>query len=101
MLGLVLLMVMSANSPVLGVIGKDHEQGCQVDQIAPETGAAKAGIAPGDVITDIDTERVASFTQLAEAVRRHQIGDRVTVGLNRDGAHLNLEVVLDKRPPRK
>src|SRR5262249_22324977 len=35
MLGLVLVMVMYANSPVLGVIGHDHEQGCEVERFTP------------------------------------------------------------------
>ncbi|MGE5195475.1 MAG: type II CAAX prenyl endopeptidase Rce1 family protein [Deltaproteobacteria bacterium] len=99
-LGLALLMVVSARAPGLGVIGHDHPDGCQVDQVAPDTGAAKAGIAPGDVITDLDGQPVASFNQLAAAVRLHQAGDQVSVGIIRDGAHQNIEVVLGKRPPR-
>ncbi len=99
-LGLIVLMVTSANAPVLGVIGHDRADGYQVEQVAPETGAAKAGIVPGDVITDIDGQPVASFNQLAAAVRLHQAGDQVTVGFNRDGQHLHVEVVLQKRPSR-
>jgi membrane protease YdiL (CAAX protease family) len=98
MLGLVVLMVVSANSPILGVIGHDHEQGCQVDQLAPDTGAAQAGIVAGDIITDLDGEHIAGFTQLAEAVRQHHLGDRVAVGIIRDGRRLEVEVVLGKRP---
>jgi membrane protease YdiL (CAAX protease family) len=98
MLGLVVVMVLYANSPVLGVIGRDHEQGCEVERFTPDSGAEKAGIAPGDVITELDGEPVSGFAQLSEAVRRHQIGDRVAVGINRKGERLKLEVVLSKRP---
>jgi membrane protease YdiL (CAAX protease family) len=96
--GLILLMVASANAPVLGVLGHDQQGGCQVDQVAPETGAATAGIAPGDVITDLDGQPIAGFNQLAAAVRRHQAGDKVIVGMNRAGQRLELDVVLGKRP---
>jgi membrane protease YdiL (CAAX protease family) len=98
MLGLVVVMVLYANSPVLGVIGHDHEEGCEVERFTPDSGAEKAGIAPGDVITELDGERIAGFAQLSDAIRKHRIGDRVTVGINRKGDHLKLAVVLSKRP---
>ena len=45
-LGLLLLMYVAANSPVLGVTGHDRpEGGFVVESVAPDTGAANAGIA--------------------------------------------------------
>jgi membrane protease YdiL (CAAX protease family) len=98
-LGLLLLMYVTANSPVLGVIGRDHPEGVNVDEVVADSAAAKAGIAAGDIVTDINGEKIARFTNLVEILRQHQAGDQVTVGINRHGEHLTFDVVLDKRPP--
>jgi S1-C subfamily serine protease len=99
-LGLLLMMYVTANSPVLGVSGHDNPEGVLVEMVAPDTAAAKAGIAAGDLLTDIDGEKLVGFTHLAEIMRRHQPGDKVTVGINRRGEHQAVKVVLEKRPPR-
>jgi len=49
----------------------------------------------GDIITDLDGQRITSYAQLAEVVRQHQAGDKVTVGINRAGDRLEIEAVLD------
>jgi len=97
-LGLIAVMIASANSPVLGVFGRDHPLGCQVDKVVPDSAAAKAHIVEGDMITDLDGERITSFNQMADMVRQHQVGDKVTVGITRDGDHFEVEAVLEKRP---
>jgi membrane protease YdiL (CAAX protease family) len=97
-LSLVAMLLSSANSPVLGVFGHDHREGCQVDQVVPDTGAAKAGIAPGDVMTKFDGQPIASFSDLSATVRQHKVGDEVTIELTRKGEHVSIEVVLGQRP---
>ena len=97
---LILLTVVSARAPVLGVIGHDQPEGYQVDQVAPDSGAARAGIVPGDVITAIDGQPVGSYARLVAELLRHQVGDTVSLGISRSGADEKVEVVLGKRPPR-
>jgi membrane protease YdiL (CAAX protease family) len=94
----VIMMIASANSPVLGVYGNDHPDGCQVDSVVPESAAAKANIAEGDVITDINGERILGRAQMSETIRRYRVGDLVNVGLNRNGEHLEIAVTLQKKP---
>jgi membrane protease YdiL (CAAX protease family) len=98
---LLLMLIVMGQTPVLGVIGHNHPDGYQVDKVAADSGAANAGIAAGDVITDIDGQPVASYRRLLEKLHQYKAGDQVTVGINRGGDHLNLEAVLAKRPPRE
>jgi membrane protease YdiL (CAAX protease family) len=97
-LGLLALMYVTANSPVLGVIAHDRPEGVIVDEVDPDSAAAKAGIIVGDVVTEINGEKIAGFTHLLEILRHRKAGDKVTVGINRDGEHRTLDVVLQKRP---
>jgi membrane protease YdiL (CAAX protease family) len=98
-LGLFALTAITATTPVLGVVGRDHPDGYQVDQVLPASGAAVAGIIAGDIITDVDGEPVPGFARLLVKLHNYKAGDRVTVGINRDGEHLIVSVTLGGRPP--
>jgi len=97
-LGFIYMVILNANSPALGVFGHDHPQGCQIDEVELTGAAAKAGIAAGDIITKLDEEPVTAFPRLVTAVRRHRVGDVVTVEILRNGESFDIKVVLEKRP---
>lgn len=97
-LGFVALVIINATSPALGVMGHDHPQGYQVDNVVPGAAAAKAGIAEGDIITNLDGEAMTDSRQLVSALRLHRVGDTVTVGILRGGESIEIKVVLEKRP---
>jgi len=84
-----------ARSPgVLGVLIDDREAGATVRQVMPGSGAAAAGIKPGDVITHIAAEPVARLAELQTAVRKHRVGDVVQVTGKREDETLELSVRL-------
>ena len=97
-IGVLLLMLAHANAPMLGIVGQDHENGCQVQQVLPESSAADVRIRPGDVITHFDGERVEGIQHLGKIVRSRRLGDRVTVRVIRDGVAMQVQVVLRKSP---
>ena len=66
----------------------------------PGTAAARAGIRTGDVITSIDNQEITDFEDLREAVRQHQVGDRVQVHVTRDGSSLTIEAELGPLPQK-
>jgi S1-C subfamily serine protease len=53
--------------------------GAYVKQVSPGGSAAKAGIAPGDVIVVADGQVVQTFDQIIVIVQQHQPGDRISV----------------------
>ena len=61
----------------------------RIGTVMEESAAAEAGFQPGDVITSINGEGVASFTDVTEAVYMHA-GREMRVQVRRDGETLTL-----------
>ncbi|MFG2778681.1 trypsin-like peptidase domain-containing protein [Streptomyces prunicolor] len=55
---------------------------------------AKAGLKAGDVITEVDGERVHSGDELIVRTRAHRPGDQLRLTLDRDGKDLTVSLVL-------
>jgi len=68
--------------------------GVYVAQVQPNSGADKAGIQPGDVITKIDGTAITSFEQLQSILNNHKVGDTINVTIWRNGSTLTLPVKL-------
>ncbi len=82
----------------IGVTVRDvdaSEAGVRVENVAADSPAAEAGLAPGDVILDFDGERVRSVRQFARLVQETPDGRLVIASVLRDGATLSLEVTPD------
>ena len=62
--------------------------------VANGSGAEKAGIQVGDIITAFDGQAVESASDLMLDVRSKNPGDTVTVTVNRDGQSQDLQVTL-------
>ena len=60
----------------------------------PDTPAEDSGLQKGDVITEIEGERVADGIALIVAIRTHQPGETVEFTIERDGEEETVEVVL-------
>jgi S1-C subfamily serine protease len=68
--------------------------GAQVQNVQQGGAAAAAGIVEGDVIVRVGDRAIAGADELVVAVRERNPGDRVDVGLIRDGRPLTVSVVL-------
>lgn len=99
------------DTPFLGIIGQTVtpavaseldlpvEEGAQVVEITPDTEAEKAGIQVDDIIVGVDQDRIRSMDDLILSVRRHAVGDRVTLKLWRGGEETTLEMTVGVKPP--
>ncbi|MDO0936115.1 trypsin-like peptidase domain-containing protein [Streptomyces sp. DG2A-72] len=54
----------------------------------------KAGIKAGDVITEVDGQRIHSGEELIVKTRAHRPGDRLELTLERDGKEIRIALVL-------
>jgi len=72
--------------------------GALVTEIVPETAAAKAGLRKGDVILAVDGVPVPHAFGLRFELGRRRAGDKAKLKVLRDGAEIEIEVELDKRP---
>jgi S1-C subfamily serine protease len=73
-------------------------QGALIEEITKGTGADKADLKPGDVVTALDGEAVRSMDDLILLVRRHAVGDTVTLSIVRDGKAQKVQMTVGDRP---
>lgn len=83
----------------LGVSGSDSAGGgVELQQVFPDTVASRAGLQSGDVLLDIDGEKLAGYAALAEKIRAAGEGRPMSLRLRRAGAEFTLGVQLGPRP---
>ena len=59
--------------------------------------ADKAGIREGDVIVEVDDERIRDVDDLVDTIREHDSGDKVLIVVERDGNRRGLSTTLGSR----
>jgi S1-C subfamily serine protease len=72
--------------------------GVLVYALAPGGPAAKAGIRPGDVLTAVGGQTIASVEELFAALRQHDPGERVSISYLRDGQPQTAPAQITDRP---
>lgn len=65
--------------------------------IIPGGPADKAGIKPGDLILELNGERIDENNTLASVIQKHKIGDEVSLKIFRDGREIELRTRLEER----
>ncbi len=76
----------------------DVNHGVLLLQVSPATPASQAGLKVGDVIVAISGDPIDPENPLLNVLMRHQVGETVTLKINRFGRELALEVTLRERP---
>ena len=84
------------NSKSADELNLNLTEGFYINDVQTEMGAAKAGIVKGDVIISLDNIKIEKFSDLSGYLSTKRPGDKISVGLIRDNAKLNLNVVLEK-----
>ena len=85
-----------ANHAMLGVTTEKIETGVRIQDITKESGAEKAGLKEGDVITMIDDKKIEDPDELSKVIREHKPGDKVTVTFLRDKKEQKVTAELTK-----
>ena len=83
------LGVKLANAPIRGAV---------VASVVPGSPAATAGIRPGDVITQLDTQPIVTPAILTSAIAGMQPGDKVDLQLQRGASQYSVNVALASHP---
>lgn len=72
------------------------EYGIAVYSVEADSAADNGGIKKGDIITEFDNVKITSSAQLKYELYRHNVGDTVTVKVNRGGSIKELQITLTK-----
>jgi len=79
----------------------DAPRGALVASVEPGGPAARAGLRPGDIVTEWNGRQVEALKDLPRLVADTPVESGVTVGLWRDGKALSLEVMTGRMPSRQ
>ncbi len=88
----------SVKHAYLGVSIGTAAKGVRLEQVRPDTPAARAGLQAGDVITAIGGKVVRSASELSSAIDAKKPGDRVSLTYTRNGEEHTVRVTLAERP---
>ncbi len=87
--------ITDVDKETMQALGLKSREGALVPQVVAGSAADRAGIKPGDVIVSIDGKAVQKAHDLPIRVARHAPGDKVKIGLIRDGKHKLLTVKVE------
>ena len=94
--------------PFIGITGVDLDdptakannlvQGIYVRAVEDFSAAQKADIRNGDVIIEADGKKVLTMDELNEIKNTHNVGDTMTLKINREGKEISIDLVLGETP---
>ena len=73
-------------------------EGVIVSAVAANSPAARAGLRSGDIIVSLDGASLTSAGRLQELIREADVGQRVQLGILRDGRRQTITLVLEEMP---
>ena len=74
------------------------EVGVYIKSVEDFSPAEKAGLKAGDVIIKADGKSITTMDELNEIKNSHQIGDTMTLTVNRNGSDKDISVTLEETP---
>ena len=93
--------------PYIGISGRDLDkitasrnnlvEGIYVVSVEEYSAAEKAGIKAGDVIIKADGKEIKTMNELNEIKNTHNIGDSMTVTINRNGHEKDITLTLQEQ----
>jgi serine protease Do len=78
----------------------DNNEGALVSQVEASSPAAKAGLKVGDVITELDGQKVTDASQLQIEVGQKHPGSTIKLQVLRDGKSVSVPVTLEEMGSR-
>ena len=87
--------------PLLGVYSSNSEDGVRITGLVFDSGAQKAGIQKGDVLTSIGNQPVTNTDVMRSLITQHKVGESVDVEFIRDGNAQKVTVTLGQKAERR
>jgi serine protease Do len=84
------------NSKASKDLGINDTEGFYISKITKNSGAEKAGLQKGDIIKKLDSQKIATFSELSGYISTKRPNDKVQVTFTRDGETKTVPVTLIK-----
>jgi serine protease Do len=84
------------NKAVLGVGIEKTDEGVKITGVTKESGAEKAGLKEGDIITKIGDKKVEESKDVFDAIGKHNADDKVAITYKREGKENTTTATLGK-----
>ena len=78
----------------------EHPTGALVASVTPDSPAQKAGLTPGDVITEADGRKIETVHDLPRLVAAQPIGSKLDLTVLRGGKEQKLEATIAEMPEK-
>jgi len=91
------LLATNSNKAFLGVGTEKTEEGARITSVSDESGADKAGLKEGDVITKVNDTKISSPAELTKTIGKFNPDEKVTITYKRDKKEQKATATLTKR----
>lgn len=79
-------------------LGAPRDRGVLINTVRADSPAARAGVAVGDVVTDVDGDPVGGAAEMLAAMSDRKKGQAVSVALIRDGKPMTVKATMEDDP---
>ncbi|MBK9247242.1 MAG: PDZ domain-containing protein [Ignavibacteria bacterium] len=88
--------------PMLGIMPGEQAKtgGVKINEIVPNSGAEKAGLQAGDIITSLDGKSVSTHSDITGIIGAKKINDPISVTIIRDGEEQTITATLGSQKTR-
>jgi serine protease Do len=83
--------------PFLGVMTDDDENGAKITSVTKGSGAEKAGLKAGDVISKVNDTKIENARALTETIGKLKADEKVNITIRRDDKEQKVTATLGKR----
>jgi serine protease Do len=86
------VMMLDGRGAQIGVTVDEVAEGVRIEDVDPNSPASKAGLRSGDVVVEVDGERVRSARQFSRLIQESPEGKSVKLGVLRNGTRQTVDV---------
>src|SRR5262249_10238857 len=92
------VQVQTMTPEIANVLGLKQTEGALIAEAQPDTPAAKAGVAAGDVVVSVNNKRIKTGAELSRTISASAPGTSVTLGVLRQGEGKRMAGALGQMP---
>lgn len=90
-------IIREVNGSFAKEMGLSVNRGVYIDSVLADGAAATAGLRKGDIVQRVDNVTINNSPELLEQIGRHRPGDKLQLGILRDGKPREVNVTLRNR----